>query len=115
MSGTLGMRKGAPIPDAPIEIQRLSRDRAITLTSATTAVDGTWTATVGPIERGVVLRALHRAAPAAASNVIGVGVTPALTLTLVSQPPVRVTGTVAAAQADRGARLLSASSTGSGA
>ncbi len=94
MSGTLAMRQGTPIADAPIEVQRLSHDRAVTLASATTAVDGTWTATLPPIERGVVLRALHRVVPAAASNVIGVGVTPALTLSLVSQPPVRVTGTV---------------------
>ena len=42
----------------------------------------------------LVLRALHPVSPAAASNVIGVGVTPVLTLTLVSQPPVRLAGTV---------------------
>jgi len=94
VSGTLAQRHGAPIAAAPIEIQRLTHDRAITLATATTAADGSWTATLAPIERGVVLRALHSVAPAAASNVIGVAVTPMVTLTLVSQPPVRISGTV---------------------
>ena len=76
VSGTLAQRHGAPIAAAPIEVQRLTHDRAITLATATTAADGTWTATLAPIERGVVLRALHPVAPAAASNVIGVAVTP---------------------------------------
>ena len=95
LTGTLGMRHGAPIAGAPVEVQRLSHDRAVTLATATTAADGTWSTTVPSLERDVVLRALHPVSPAAASNVIGVGVEPVLTLTLMSQPPVRITGTVA--------------------
>ena len=94
LTGALGMRHGAPIAGAPVEVQRLSHDRAVTLATAITAADGTWSATVPGLERDVVLRALHPVSPAAASNVIGVGVEPVLTLTLVSQPPVRITGTV---------------------
>jgi N-acetylmuramoyl-L-alanine amidase-like protein len=94
LTGTLGMREGASIAGAPIEVQRLTHDRAVTVATAATAADGTWSATLPALERDVVLRALHPVAPAAASNVIGVGVAPVLTLTLVSQPPVRVTGTV---------------------
>jgi hypothetical protein len=94
VNGLLESRGGAPIVSAPIEIQQLSHDRAITLGSALTGADGTWSAPLPTLPGGAVLRALHPVAPAAASNVIVVAVQPILTLMLVSQPPVRVTGTV---------------------
>ncbi len=93
LSGNLAVRHGAPIAGAPIEIQRLSRDRATTLATAATAADGTWTVTV-PLARTSVLRALHPVAPAAASNVIAVGLEPVLTLVLAASAPVTVSGTV---------------------
>lgn len=93
LSGTLALRHGAPIAGAPIEIQQLRRDRATTVATATTAADGSWAATL-PLTRTAVLRALHPVAPAAASNVIAVGVQPLLTLALASSAPVTVSGTV---------------------
>lgn len=93
LSGGLSLRTGSPIAGAPIEIQQLSNDRATTIATATTAADGSWAATVA-VERTAVLRALHPVAPAAASNVIGVGVLPILTLGLASSAPVRVSGTI---------------------
>jgi hypothetical protein len=93
LSGQLGLLRGAPIAAAPIEIQRLADDEALTLAAVTTAADGTWTTTLA-LTHTTVLRALHAGAPAAASNVISVGVMPIITLTAVSASPLRLSGTV---------------------
>jgi hypothetical protein len=97
LSGKLALLHGAPIAGAPIEIQRLADDEALTLAAATTAPDGSWTTTV-VLTHTTVLRALHASAPAAASNVIGVGVVPIITLTAVSTSPLRLSGTVTPAK-----------------
>lgn len=97
VGGRLTQRDGPPIASAPIEIQELANDRATTIGAAVTAADGSWSATV-PLQRGAILRALHPVAPAAASNVISVGVKPVLTLSLASPPQttsLQLTGTIA--------------------
>jgi hypothetical protein len=88
---------GAPLPGATIEIQALAADAATTIATAVTAADGTWSATV-TVSRDAVLRALHAEAPATVSEVLAVGVAPALTLALTAAAPLRVAGTVTPAK-----------------
>jgi hypothetical protein len=100
LSGTLTtMSAGAPIAAAPLSLQTLANDQATTIATVTTGPDGSWRATV-PVTLNTVLRTLHGVAPAAASNVIEVGVVLQVTLMLASGPgaPVRVSGTVAPAR-----------------
>ncbi len=97
LSGRLAQLDGTPLAGAPIEIQQLSHDRAITLDGAFTLADGSWSASLA-VTKTMVLRALYPVAPAAVSNVIVVGVTPQLTLSLASSSPVRVSGTIAPAK-----------------
>jgi N-acetylmuramoyl-L-alanine amidase len=97
LTGKLALLHGGPIAGAPIEIQRLANDEAHPLATATTASDGSWTTTV-VLAHTAVLRALHASAPAAASNVIDVGLMPVITLTAVSTSPLRLSGTVTPAK-----------------
>ena len=89
LSGRLTTLDGAPIASAPVQIQSLASDRATTIAAASVAPDGSWSATV-PVDRSLILRALHADQPAAASNVVYVGVAPVITLALTSTAPVRV-------------------------
>ena len=99
LSGKLAMLGGAPVGGAAIQVQRLANDQATTIVTATTASDGTWSVPLpAPLQRNIVLRALRAAAPAATSNVVYVGVEPVITLTLASQSPVRVSGTISPAK-----------------
>jgi hypothetical protein len=95
VSGRLAdLSSGSPLAGEPIELQEITRGVEETLASATTAADGSWSATFTPAGN-VLIRALHRPAPAAASNVVAIAVAPVLTLSLGSPgPPVQVTGTV---------------------
>ncbi len=82
LSGTLTtMSSGAPIAATPLSLQTLANDQATTIATVTTAPDGSWSAVV-PVALNTVLRALHAVAPAAASNVIELGVVPQVTLVL---------------------------------
>jgi hypothetical protein len=97
IGGRLAVLDGEPIGGAPIELQQLSDDQASTLATVTTAADGSWSVTM-TVQRDMVLRALHPVAPAAASRALTIGVRPILTLTLVAQSPVRVSGTISPAR-----------------
>ena len=84
----------APRAGAPLQIQRLSGDGVLTtLATVTTDATGAFTATL-PFAQSAVLRALHASSPASVSNLVVIGVTPALTLALASTSPVRVSGTI---------------------
>ena len=63
------------------------------MVTATTAADGTWSATLAPLENTLV-RALHRPAPATVSDVVLLAVEPAITLPVESVSPLTVSGTV---------------------
>ena len=76
-----------------VELQSVSPRGAKTLQTATTAADGSWSAALAPTA-GLVVRALHRAAPASVSDVVLLEVAPAITLSVVSTAPLQVTGTV---------------------
>ena len=94
VSGRLtDLSSGAPLAGAPIEIQQIAPESENTIASATTDGGGNWSVTLTPTAN-VFLRALHRSAPAAVSDVAAIEVAPALTLTLESSAPVQVSGTV---------------------
>jgi hypothetical protein len=83
-----------PMAGAAVAIQNVSGDGVLTsVTTVTTAADGTFTATL-PFAQSAVLRALHASSPASVSDLVVIGVTPELTLALASAAPVRVSGTV---------------------
>jgi hypothetical protein len=98
LSGRLALPGGAPAAGAPIELQLVGRrgptfGSPTTVATATTAADGTWTATLAPVENTLV-RALHRPAPAAVSDVALLAVEPVITLQVDSVSPLTVSGTV---------------------
>jgi hypothetical protein len=89
---------GAPIAGAPIELQLLSAapagPRAVTIATASTAPDGSWSAPV-TLQGNAMLRVLHRQHPATVSDPWQVAVGPAITLTVASNAPLQVSGTIA--------------------
>ncbi len=93
LHGRLALLSGAPVARAPVQLQRLADGRASTIATVTTAADGSWTYTL-PVTRAITLRALHAAAPAAASNVATIAIRPVLTLALQSVSPPRVSGSI---------------------
>lgn len=93
LSGRLTLLAGAPLAGAPLELQQLDAGSPSTVTMFATAADGSWSATLA-LSRNAALRVLHRVAPAAVSDVALIGVLPVLTLSLESQSPLRVMGTV---------------------
>jgi hypothetical protein len=95
LSGSLALLAGAPLAGAPLELQQLKPGTGTATTVATfaTGPDGSWSASL-PLSANARLRVLHRVAPAAVSDVAAIGVAPVLTLSLESQSPVRVAGTV---------------------
>ncbi|HUE28939.1 MAG TPA: hypothetical protein VMP89_19345, partial [Solirubrobacteraceae bacterium] len=97
VSGRLGTLTGQPLAGAPIELQQLRLTglsaTATTIATVTTAADGSWSLALTPTA-DTMLRALHRQRPAAVSDWAAVAVAPAVTLTVASAVPLRVTGTV---------------------
>ncbi len=94
LSGTLSRLGGPPLAGAPVQVQTVGGvGRETTFATVATGADGSWTATLTPA-RSVVVRALHAEAPAVVSDVVYVGVTPVITLDLVSRSPLRVAGTI---------------------
>ncbi len=93
LSGRLRELGGSPVGGAPIEVQQVTARGAKTIATTTTAADGSWSAAVGP-PANLLLRALHRPAPATVSNVAFLGVRPTVTLNVDSVSPLRVSGTV---------------------
>ncbi|HYB29734.1 MAG TPA: N-acetylmuramoyl-L-alanine amidase [Solirubrobacteraceae bacterium] len=86
---------GAPLTGATVELQQVGVVRGVTTTIATGTTDdgGGWSFTLTPAQN-VLVRVLHRPAPAAVSDVVALGVAPILNLTLESSSPLQVSGTV---------------------
>ena len=99
LSGRLtGLDDGAPMAGAPLAVQTVAGiGVTTTIAQPTTADDGSWSTTVTP-PQSLVLRALHAVAPAAVSDLVLVSVVAAITLSLVSASPLRVSGTVTPAK-----------------
>jgi hypothetical protein len=95
VSGALtDLASGAPLASAPLEIQQIApRGRETTIATLMTAADGTWSYTAAPAQN-TLLRALHRDAPAAVSDIVVLAVAPVLTLTVDGTTPLTVSGTV---------------------
>jgi N-acetylmuramoyl-L-alanine amidase len=95
--GLTGVATGAPLAGAPLEIQQITgTGTESTIATLTAGADGSWSYVATPVQN-VLLRALHRPAPAAVSDIVVLAVAPAITLALVSTSPLAVTGTVAPA------------------
>jgi hypothetical protein len=96
--GRLRTRAGAPLAGATVELQQIaSYGSERTLQSALTGPDGSFGFRVAPTAN-MLVRALHRAAPAVASPLLALEVSPRISLSLISASPPSVTGTIAPAQ-----------------
>jgi hypothetical protein len=73
-----------------IELQNVNQSRTNQLASARTAADGSFTTAV-TLAHNANLRALHPQAPVSASEILAVGIAPAVELKLQSSSPLRVT------------------------
>ena len=95
LAGQLAGLEGAPAVAAAVQIQTVDAGTTTPIATVTTDATGAFAASV-PVTQTVSVRALHRLAPAAVSDVVTVAVAPVLTLALASSPPspVRVSGTV---------------------
>ncbi len=98
LTGVLaGVASGSPLAGAPIEVQQIGPPHSEqTIATVTTDANGSWSYTFAPAT-SILLRALHQPAPAALSDVAAVEVAPTVTLTLDSQAPLVVSGTVSPA------------------
>jgi hypothetical protein len=78
---------------ATVEVQRLLHGRRLTLATATTGSDGSWSASVSP-RFNVLVRALHRSHPAAVTDWSALDVAPRITLTVAPGSRLQLSGTV---------------------
>jgi hypothetical protein len=91
------LASGAPLAGAPIELQQIGPPHyEQTIATLTTDSNGNWSYTVAATTN-LFVRALHRPAPAVVSDVVAIAVAPTITLTLSSQAPLAVSGTVSPA------------------
>jgi hypothetical protein len=93
VSGSLALLDGSPLAAAPVEVQQLEARGERTITTATTAADGSWSAPFA-LKEDTAVRALHRPYPAAVADWVEILVAPAITLTVLSTTPLQVTGTI---------------------
>jgi hypothetical protein len=94
LAGSLTLLHGPPITGGPVEIQTVdAAGHELTVAIVTTGDDGAWSTSL-IVTRGILVRALHRVAPASVSDLVEIGVAPVLTLTLGSASPLRVNGTI---------------------
>ena len=102
VTGRLQLVTGDGLGGALVELQHLRLKgmsaTAVTLATATTAADGSWSVPPFTTENSTLLRGLYRSHPAAASDWMAIEVVPAITLTLVSASPLRVSGTISPAK-----------------
>jgi hypothetical protein len=91
------LASGAPLAGAPIELQQIGPPHTEqTIATLTTDADGSWSYTV-MATTNLLVRALHSPAPAAVSGVVAIAVAPTVTLTVSSQAPLVVNGSVSPA------------------
>ncbi len=93
LSGRLTTLVGSALAREPIEVQQVSAAGEHTIATGTTGADGSWSATV-TLSPNATLRALHRPAPATTSELVRISVAPAVTLSVDSLSPLRLSGAV---------------------
>jgi N-acetylmuramoyl-L-alanine amidase len=100
LSGQLQLLSGQPLAGETVELQRMGPGGppASTFATLTTAADGTWAQSVS-LEQNTLVRALHRAAPAAVADWAQISVTPVIGLSIQSTSPLILTGSVSPAKA----------------
>jgi N-acetylmuramoyl-L-alanine amidase len=102
VSGQLQLLTGEGLGGALVELQQLRLKgfsaTAVTLATATTASDGSWSVPPFTAESTTLLRGLYRSHPAAVSDWVAIEVVPVITLTLVSPSPLQVSGTISPAK-----------------
>mgnify|MGYP001304283949 CR=1 FL=1 len=97
ISGSLVLLNGSPLAGAPVELQEVVSGVETTVARLTTGQDGSWNASL-TLAQNTLVRGLHRPAPAAVSDWVEVLVAPAITLSVQSEPPLVVSGTVSPAK-----------------
>jgi len=98
LTGQLQMLHGPPLGEALVEIQKLAPGGATaTIAAATTAADGTWSASL-ELTRNTLVQALHRDAPAVVSPLAEIAVAPRIAVSLESTAPLRVSGQITPAK-----------------
>jgi hypothetical protein len=91
------LASGTPLAGAPIELQQIGPPHTEqTIATVTTDSGGNWSYTV-TATTNLLVRALRRPAPAAVSDIVAIAVAPTVTVTLDSQTPLVVSGTVSPA------------------
>lgn len=97
LSGRLTTLGGGGMGGEPLELQSIGV-HGVASTIATASADGTgvWSFSVSP-PQNMLLRVLHRSAPAVVSDVVLISVAPVVSLTVNSVSPIRVSGTVSPA------------------
>jgi N-acetylmuramoyl-L-alanine amidase-like protein len=102
VTGRLQLLTGEGLGGALVELQQLRLKglsaTAVTLATATTASDGSWSVPPFTAENTTLLRGLYRSHPAAVTDWLSIEVVPAITLTLVSASPLQVSGTITPAR-----------------
>ncbi len=103
LGGRLTARPGVPLSGATIEVQRIGAPalrgpdvgQAVAATIATAATDGQGRFSLPvTLAAGSMIRALHRAHPAVASELVAVSVSPRIVLTAVSTAPLVIEGVI---------------------
>ncbi len=94
LAGRLTTLGGSPVAGAPLQLQTVAgMGVATTFATAVTGADGSWSAGFVP-GLSQVVRALYQGPPATVSDLVLVGLAPAITLTIATSSPLRVSGTV---------------------
>jgi hypothetical protein len=96
LSGQLALLTGSPLAGATIELQQLGPKGppAVVIATATTAADGSWSASLTASTRNMVVRALHPDYPATVADWVLIPVAPTITLQQQASPPLTVSGTI---------------------
>jgi len=94
LSGRLTeLLSNAPLASESIELQQLTVAGETTEAQLRTSADGSWSTSLS-LSHNALMRALHRPAPAVVSRLAAINVAPVVALTVDSQSPLRVSGTV---------------------
>ncbi len=96
-SGQLKLLDGPPLSAAPVLLERLTPAGATTIAQATTAPDGSWSASLA-FQHDAIVRAVHTPYPASVADWTEVAIAPVITVELLSTAPLLLSGTISPAK-----------------